>query len=202
MDPTANSTPSTTAAPPPPAVRKVGKVVLYLLGGLAAAIVVFAVVVALQPEDFRLARSTKISASRNVTFAQVDDFHNWEHWSPWAKLDPQMKVTFGGPERGTGATYAWEGNDQVGAGKMTILESKPGELVRIQLEFLRPFAATNTTDFTFDTVGDQTEVHWVMTGKNDFMGKAMGLLLNIDELVGKDFEKGLASLKATAEGAQ
>ena len=119
------------------------KKLLIVLGVVAVLIGGFAVVAALQPADFRYARSTTMAAPPAVPFAQVNDFHNWEHWSPWAKLDPNMKTTYEGPSSGKGAQYAWSGNDEVGEGRMTIVESRPRELVRVKLEFLKPFAATN-----------------------------------------------------------
>src|SRR6187401_1462645 len=135
-----------------------------ILIGLAVLVVVFIVIVALRPSDFTVTRSGTISAPASTVFAQVNDFHKWEAWSPWAKIDPAMKTTYDGPASGTGAIYTWAGNDQVGEGRMTILESRPGELVKIKLEFLKPFAATNQADFAFKGDGSQTSVTWSMSG--------------------------------------
>ena len=169
------------------------------LATLVAAVVVICVVVALQPADFRVERSITISAPAAVVFARVNDLHRWQEFSPWAKLDPAAKNTFEGPAAGVGAVFAWAGNDDIGAGRMTISESRPDELVRMTIDFLKPFAATNTTDFTFKPQGGQTLVTWSITGKNSFMAKAVSLLINMDKTVGGDFEKGLADLKSLSE---
>jgi hypothetical protein len=162
-----------------------------VLIGVAALIVVFIAVVAMQPADFKIVRTATIAAPGAVVFAQVNDFRKWEGWSPWAKLDPAMKQTFEGAESGAGAVYSWEGNNDVGAGRMTLTESRPSELVRIKLEFLKPFAAVNTTEFSFAPQGsDSTTVTWSMDGKNNFMSKAFCLFMNMDKMVGGDFEKG------------
>ena len=170
-----------------------------ILGGLAAALLVLVGVVATRPADFVVQRSATLPVPADVAFPLVNDFHRWNEWSPWDKMDPQMKTTHTGPESGTGASYAWVGNDQVGEGRMTIVESKANELVRIKLEFLKPWTATNTTTFTFKPTEGGTEVTWAMTGTNDFMGKAFSLFMNMDSMVGGDFEKGLASMKTAAE---
>jgi hypothetical protein len=162
-------------------------------------IVGFVIVVALQPADFRVERSATIAAPASDVFAQVNDFHKWSAWSPWEKLDPGMQRTFEGPPSGAGATYAWKGNKEVGEGRMTITQSKPNELVQIRLEFIKPFAATNTTEFTFKPQGNQTVVNWAMFGQNNFMAKAFHLFCDMDKMVGKDFEKGLVQMKAAAE---
>jgi uncharacterized protein YndB with AHSA1/START domain len=162
---------------------------------------IFFVVAAFQPKDFRVARSTTIEAPAGTVFDQVNDFHKWETWSPWAKLDPQMKQTFEGPASGTGSSYAWVGNNQVGEGRMTILESRPGELVKIKLEFIKPFAATNTAEFTFKPEGNKTAVDWTMLGEKNLISKAFGLVMNMDKMIGSDFEKGLADLKRVSEAA-
>lgn len=165
---------------------------------LAVLILLLVVVIALQPSDFRIERSTTIAAAPVAVFPHVNDLHQWGDWSPWAKLDPAMKLTFDG-EAGKGATYHWEGNSDVGEGRMTITESRPDELVRIHLEFIRPFAATNEVEFTFEPKENQTKVNWLMTGKNDFMGKAFGLFVNVEKMVGGQFEQGLSQLKSVVE---
>ena len=170
-----------------------------ILIAFAVILIVFAVVVAIQPGDFRITRSTTIAAPPAAVFAQVNDFHKWEAWSPWAKLDPAMKTLYDGPTEGPGTIYTWSGNSKVGEGRMTITESHPSDLVRIQLEFLKPISATNTTEFTFKADGSQTLVNWTMTGTNNFMGKAFNLVMNMDKMVGGDFEKGLAQMKSLLE---
>jgi hypothetical protein len=172
-----------------------------VLIGVAVLVAVLAAVVATQPSEFRIARSTTIAAPAPVVFAEVNDFRKWEAWSPWAKLDPAMKKAYTGAPAGTGAVYAWSGNGEVGEGRTTITESRPHDLVRITLEFVRPFAATNDVEFTFRPAGDRTAVTWSMTGRNGFLAKAAGLFMDMDEMVGGQFESGLAQLKAVAEKA-
>lgn len=173
-----------------------------ILLAIVALLVVLAAVIATRPAEFRLERSLKMAASPAVTYAQVDDFHRWEAWSPWAKLDASMKTKYEGPASGNGASYWWSGNDKVGEGRMTITGVKPAEQVTIKLEFLKPFEQTNTTIFNFKGEGEETTVSWVMEGKNNFMGKAFSLFMNMDKMVGPDFEKGLAAMKVAAEAAE
>lgn len=168
---------------------------------LVVLVAVLVVVVATRPADFQVTRSATIAAPASTVFAQVNDFHNWEAWSPWAKMDPAMKQSYEGASAGPGAVYSWAGNSKVGEGRMTILETHPSDLIRIKLEFLKPMAATNSTEFTFEPKGDQTVVTWSMAGKNNFMAKAFCLFMNMDKMVGGDFEKGLAQLKSVAEAA-
>ena len=172
-----------------------------ILIALVAIVVVFVVVVAMQPSEFRISRTATMSAPAPAVFAQVNDFHNWEEWSPWAKLDPAAKATFEGQSAGTGAIFRWAGNKDVGEGSMTITESRPSDLIRIKLEFLKPFAATNTAEFTFKPEGDQTNVTWSMAGKNNFIAKTVCLFMNMDKMVGGKFEEGLASMKSVVEAA-
>ncbi|WP_224364386.1 SRPBCC family protein [Hyalangium versicolor] len=169
-----------------------------ILLGLVAVLVVLAGVIATRPAEFTVQRSATIQAAPEFAFAQVNDFHNWGAWSPWDKLDPDMKRTFDGAS-GPGAIYSWTGNDQVGEGRMTIEDSKASEFVRIKLEFIKPFPATSTTTFTFTPASEGTQVTWKMEGHNDFMGKAFSMFMNMDKMVGGDFEKGLASMKTAAE---
>lgn len=172
--------------------------ILIALGVLIAGLLIF---VATRPADFRITRFATIAAPSSAVFAQVNELRKWEAWSPWAKLDPSMKQTFEGPAAGVGAVSTWSGDKKVGAGRMTILESNPDDLVRIKLEFFRPFKATNMAEFTFKPQGEQTLVTWTMTGEKNFMAKAFHLLVNMDKLVGGDFEKGLAQMKSIAESA-
>lgn len=165
----------------------------------AIAVIVFIIVVARQPSDFRVMRTGAIIAPASAVFAEVNDLRKWDAWSPWAKLDPNAKNSFEGPASGTGAVMRWAGNKQVGVGSMTIIESRPDEFIRFKLEFLKPFAATQTAEFTFRTEGDQTTVTWSMYGSNNFMGKAIGLIVNCDKMVGGQFEQGLAALKSVVE---
>jgi hypothetical protein len=175
------------------------KKALLALAILAALVAVFAIIVATRPSEFRVQRSATIAAPAAVVFEQVNDFHNWEGWSPWAKLDPAAKNSFEGAPAGAGAVFAWSGNDKVGEGRMTLTDSRPNELVRINLEFIKPFAATCTTEFTFRPEGDRTAVTWTMSGRNNFIAKAVCLFNDMDANVGGDFDKGLANMKAVAE---
>jgi len=170
-----------------------------VLIALLAIIVALAVIIAMQPAEFRVSRSTTIAAPAATVFEQVNDFHKWDAWSPWARLDPAMKKSHEGAPAGVGAMYSWSGNDQVGEGRMILTESRPSERIRIKLEFLKPFAATNTAEFDFKADGNQTLVTWSMFGTNNFMAKAFGLVMNLDKVVGGDFEKGLAHLKSVTE---
>ncbi len=176
--------------------------ILIILIALAAIVVVFVAVVALQRADFRIARSATLAAPSSDVFAQVNDFHNWEAWSPWAKIDPAAKYTYDGAPTGTGAIFTWVGNNKVGEGTMTLTESRPHDLIRIKLEFRKPFQATNTAEFTFTPEGEQTVVTWSMSGRNNFMLKAMGLFMNMDKMIGADFEKGLATMKSVVEAVK
>jgi Polyketide cyclase / dehydrase and lipid transport len=158
-------------------------------------------IIATRPATFHIERSITAAASPENAFAQVNDFHAWSAWSPWEKLDPQMKRTFEGAPSGTGSVYSWQGNDDVGEGRMTIQKSDKPSLVLIKLEFIKPWTATNTTTFTFAPVTEGTKVTWAMDGENNFMSKAFSLFMNMDKMVGDDFERGLTALKAAAEQA-
>jgi uncharacterized protein YndB with AHSA1/START domain len=172
---------------------------------LAAIVVVVAVVVAMQPSEYRVARKVIIAAPPSAVFAQVNDFHKWEAWNPWAKIDPAMKQTYEGAPAGVGAVYTWIGNNEVGEGRMTLTESRPNELIRIRLDFLQPFAATSIAEFSFTPEGPPergpTAVTWSMNGRNNFMAKAIHLLMDMDRMIGDQFEVGLARMKAVAESA-
>jgi hypothetical protein len=172
----------------------------YILIAIVAVIALFLVIAATRPADFRISRLATMAAPPSAIFAQVNDFHPWDAWSPWAKIDPAMKKTYSGPPAGVGAIYEWNGNGQVGQGRMTILESKPNEVIRIKLEFFRPFKATHAAEFAFQPQGNQTVVTWTMIGHNNFILKAMGMFMSMDKMLGKEFDKGLASMKAIVEG--
>ena len=159
------------------------------------------VVAAFQPADFKVERSATIGAPVEVVFAQVSDFHNWGAWSPWEKLDPNMKKSYEGPPSGAGSITSWVGNHEVGEGKMTMTEAGANALIRIKLEFLKPFAATNLAEFNFKTDGAATTVSWSMSGQKNFPMKLFSLFMSCDKMIGGDFEKGLAAMKAVAEAA-
>jgi len=195
--------PAAGVSQPSPGTKPVRGLVAKVLIAIAAIVAVvvlgFVVVVAMQPTDFRYARTATMSAPADEVFAQVNDFHKWNDWSPWAKLDPAAKNSFEGPSEGEGAIFRWSGNDEVGEGKMTIIESRPGELVKIKLDFVKPFEGTATAEYTFQPQGDQTAVTWAMYGKNDFVGKAVSLFMDCEKMVGDQFDQGLANMKAVVE---
>jgi hypothetical protein len=165
---------------------------------IAIAVIALLVVAAMQPDTFRIERSIAIKAPPEKIQPLISDFKAWAAWSPWEKKDPAMKRSYGGPERGKGATYAWEGNKDVGSGKMEILEAEPLK-VAIRLLFLKPFESTNTAEFTLTPQGDTTTVKWAMFGSANYLQKVMCVFFSMDKLVGPDFEAGLAALKSTAE---
>lgn len=169
-----------------------------ILIGFGVVIVGFVGFVSTRPDTFTVQRTAKIQASPEFAFALVNDFHHWNQWSPWDAMDANMKRTFEGAA-GAGAKYGWVGNSQVGEGRMTIEESKPHELVRIKLEFIKPFEDTSTTIFEFKPEGAGSLVTWRMEGNHNFISKAMCVFMDMDAMVGKDFEKGLASMKKVAE---
>lgn len=171
-----------------------------ILLAFGAIIVAILVVAAFQPPNFRIERSTVINAPAERVFAQINDFHNWQAWSPWAKLDPNAKNTFEGPASGVGASFTWSGNDEVGEGRMTVTEVKPNSLIQIKLEFMRPMEDTNLTEFAFVGDAEKTSVLWSMSGEKNFVSKIFCLFFDMDKTVGGDFEKGLAMLKSVVEG--
>jgi len=175
------------------------KIVISVLAVPAVLLGGFLLVAAMQPEDFVVTRSATMAAPPARVFPEVNSFHAWEAWSPWAKLDPNAKAIFEGPESGEGAKFTWSGNDKVGEGTQTIVLSKPDERIQIRLDFKRPMEATNDTEFLFKPDGEKTLVTWNMSGKKNFVSKAFCLFFNMDKMVGADFEKGLASLKAIVE---
>jgi hypothetical protein len=170
-----------------------------ILIGLFVIIAIFVIIVAFQPSHYEVRRSTKISAAPAAVFPQVDTLKNWEAWNPWMKLDPKMKLSYAGPASGPGAVYSWVGNNDVGEGRMTILDSRPNEFVRFKLDFLKPMEGTSNSEFTFKPQGDQTEVTWSMSGENNFIAKAITLFMSMDKMIGESFEKGLADMKSFVE---
>jgi hypothetical protein len=173
-----------------------------ILIGVVAVIALFAGFVAMQPSEFRIARSAVVAAPAPAVFAQVNDFRKWQDWSPWAKLDPQAKATFEGPPSGSGAVFKWSGNDQVGAGTMTLTESRQSDLIRIRTDFVEPFEGTSLSEFTFKPEGDGTAVTWSVSGHNNFIAKAMCLFVNMDRMLGEPMQQGLAQMKSLAEAAR
>ena len=172
-----------------------------ILIALVVIVVGLVAVIALQPSRYRVSRSTTIAAPAPVVFAQVNDFHRWTAWSPWEKIDPAMKRTYEGPPAGVGTSYTWVGKGEVGEGRMTIVESRPSDLIQVKLEFVKPFAGTSVAEFTFKPEGDRTQVTWSMTGDKNFIAKAIHVVMSMDRMIGDQFDKGLAAMKTVAEAA-
>jgi hypothetical protein len=172
---------------------------IKILIGVVVVLAVLAAYIATRPEDFSVVRSASFAAPAPAVFAQVNELKKWETWSPWAKKDPQAKSSYAGPAAGTGASMSWAGNKEVGEGRMTIVESRPNELLRFKLEFFKPFAATNSAEFAFQEAGGRTALTWTMRGQNNFIGKAMCLVFDMDKMVGGDFDAGLSGIKAIVE---
>jgi hypothetical protein len=170
-----------------------------ILGVVLVAIVAVLGLAASRPDTFVVKRSIVIKAPSEKLVGLVDDFHRWGAWSPWEKIDPNMSRAYEGPASGVGAAYAWSGGDKVGAGRMEIRSVTPAREVVIQLDFLKPLKASNTARFVFAPEGEATRVTWSMEGKSPFISKLMGLFFNMDQMIGKDFEKGLADMKTEAE---
>lgn len=178
------------------------KLILIAMSTLALVILVILILAARQPSQFQVARSINVNTSPERVFPHVNTLRKWAAWNPWEKIDPQMKLTYEGPESGVGAAYAWAGNSEVGEGRMTITGSVPPESVRFRLEFYKPMAGTSDAEFSFKPQGKETMVTWAMTGRNNFVGKVMCLFMSMDQMIGSQFEKGLAELKAIAEAEQ
>lgn len=161
-----------------------------------AAVLIFA---ATRPDTFKVERSTGIKAPPDKVFALINDFPSWQSWSPWEGLDPDMKRTMSATTAGKGAVYEWDGNNEVGKGRMEIVESTPPSKVGIELAFFRPFEAHNRAEFTLVPEGDGTKVTWTMSGPMPYVSKLMTLVFDMDKMIGKDFEAGLAKMKSVAE---
>jgi len=177
---------------------------MYQIVAIIAVILVIAIAAVLilaatKPDGFRVQRSLTIKAPPEPLFALINDFHRWGAWSPWENKDPAMKRTFSGPASGPGAVYAWDGNRNVGSGRMEILESAAPSAILIKLDFFKPFEGHNTAEFTLSPQQDATTVNWVMRGPTPFISKVMQVFMNFDTMIGKDFEQGLANLKKATE---
>jgi len=169
-----------------------------LLGILVLVVAVFAFATT-KPDSFSVERKTSINAPPEKVFANINDFHAWDAWSPWAKLDPAMKTTFSGPPSGPGSAYEWSGNSDVGSGRMEIMSSTPSTNVTIKLDFNEPIPSQNTTVFNLAPTGSGTDVTWTMSGPSPYLSKLMSVFMSMDKMIGGDFEKGLAQLKAVSE---
>ncbi|MGH8809093.1 MAG: SRPBCC family protein [Noviherbaspirillum sp.] len=173
-------------------IKKIAIVIALVIG----AVLLFATT---KPDTFRVQRSAMIKTAPDKIFPHINDLRGFRAWSPWERLDPNMKRTYSGAASGKGAAYAWEGNDEVGKGRMEITESSPPGKVALKLDFEKPFEAHNIVEFTMVPKGDATEVTWAMHGPNPYLAKLMQTFFDMDGMVGKDFESGLANLKAVAE---
>jgi hypothetical protein len=177
------------------------KILIGFAATVALLIALFLIAVVTRPDTFRVERSATLGASPAALFENVNNHHKFAVWNPFMKLDPNVKNTYSGPDSGVGAVCAWDGNSNVGAGSCTIIESKPNELVRCRMDWKRPMKGTATVDFSFKPQGDKTVVTWAMYGENNFMGKAMSLVVDCDKMCGPQFEKGLADLGKVAAGS-
>ena len=170
-----------------------------ILIALPALVVIFIVIVALQPADYKVVRSTAIAAPPAEIFSHINDLHKFQSWSPWAKVDPNCQYMYEGPPTGAGSAFSWTGNAAVGAGKMSIIESRANQLVRARLDFYKPFAGVGEAEYALSPNNGNTTVTWTMTGKKNFITKAFGLFVSMDKMLGPQFEKGLATLKSISE---
>lgn len=172
------------------------KKILIVLVLAIAGVLIYA---ATKPDTFQVQRKATIAAPPDKVFALIDDFHRWGEWSPWEKLDPAMTRTFEGPASGPGAVYAWKGNKDVGQGRMEIAESTPPSRIAIKLDFIEPMESNNVTEFVLAPKDGGTEVTWTMRGPSPYLTKLMDTVIGMDRMIGKDFEAGLANMKAAAE---
>lgn len=177
------------------------KLLLGILAVILVAIGVVLVMAAMQDDKMSITRTAEIAAPPEAVFAKVNDFKSWGQWSPWEEMDPNMKREYSANTAGEGATYSWVGNDQVGEGKMTIVESHAPSHVGIRLEFIKPMAATNKTDFSIKPSGNGSSVTWKMEGEKNFRTKIFCVFMDIEKMVGGDFERGLAKLRSVSESA-
>ena len=175
------------------------EVIVIIAVVIAVAIAAVLILAATKPATFRIERSATINAPAERIFSVLSDFHQWTGWSPWEQKDPALKRSYSGAERGKGAIYGWEGDKNVGTGRMEILEANAPSKLRIKLDFFKPFAAHNIAEFPMLPQGNATNVHWVMQGPANFMSKVMQVFISFDKMVGKDFETGLSNLKQLTE---
>lgn len=186
---------------PAPAARKskLKSILLYVVGALVVLVAIVCVAASMQPTDFSYSRSATFKATPAAVFEQVNDFHKWDAWSPWVKLDPNAKSVYEGPASGEGAKFSWDGNSNVGTGNMTIVESKPNDVVRIRLEFIRPMAGVCDTTMKIDPKGDETSLTWTMAGENSFPAKVMSLFMDCEKMCGDMFNEGLENMRKIVE---
>jgi hypothetical protein len=177
------------------------KLILGTFALVVILVIALVAVIAMQPPEYVVTRTATINAPQSVVFENVNDFGKWDAWSPWAKIDPAMKVTRSGPPSGVGSTYAWVGNSEAGEGKMTIAESRPSEMVKINIDFIAPISGTSVSEFKMVPLGAATNVTWKMVGQKNFITKAFCLVVDMDKMIGSDFEKGLAQMKTAVENS-
>ena len=179
-------------------IKKVLLFIVLLLVVCVGAVLAMAMT---KPNTYRVERKASIAASPATVFAQINNLHNWQQWSPWEHIDPNMTRQFSGPDAGVGAAYAWTGNDKVGAGKMTITDSQPDSKVDVQLDFIKPFQSSDHVVFDIQPSGSGTDVTWSMSGNHNMVSKVMCVFTSMDAMIGPDFERGLGTLKTVAESA-
>ena len=175
------------------------EIIAVIAAVLAIAIAIVLILAATKPNTLRVQRATSIRAPADRIFPMINDFHQWRTWSPYENKDPAMKRTYEGTESGKGAVYAWDGNSNVGSGRMEILDASVPSKITIKLDFFKPFEGHNTAEFTMLPQGDVTNLTWTMVGPAVFMSKVMQVFMNLDHMIGRDFEVGLANLKKLAE---
>jgi len=168
----------------------------YILSGIALVLLLFILFVIMRPDEFRVSRTGSIAAPPAAVFDYLNNMHKFQEWSPWAKLDPNCRVTFSGPDDGKDASFHWSGNRNVGEGRMTITDSRPAEFVQSRLEFIKPFACTNTVEWTLQPDGIESSLTWNMRGRNTFLSKLFGIFVNCEKMVGGQFEQGFRNLNA------
>ena len=174
------------------------EILLVIAVVIVIALAVVLIIASRRPDDFRIERSATIDASPETIFALINDFHQWRSWSPWEAKDPALKRTYSGDASGKGAVYAWEGNRNVGSGRMEIVEAKAPSKIVIKLDFIKPFEGHNIAEFTLTADANATVVNWAMTGPSIFFSKVMQVFMSLDRMIGKDFEAGLANLNKLA----
>jgi hypothetical protein len=170
-----------------------------ILAGVAILLALILIYAAFKPGEFHVQRTLSMQASSEKIFPLINDYHNWSSWSPYERLDPNMKRTLSGPPSGQGAIYEWSGNNKAGAGRMEITQSVPSSKIAIKLDFSKPFEGHNIAEFTLQPKGNSTDVTWAMSGPMPYAAKVMTTFINMDKMVGNEFETGLANMKAVAE---
>lgn len=177
------------------------EIIAIIAALLAVAIAVVLILASMKPDSFTVRRSAVMQAPAERIFPWINNFQQWTKWSPWENRDPALKRTYSGSDSGKGAVYAWDGNKNVGSGRMEILDASSPSKIVIKLDFFKPFEAHNTAEFTFAPERDAsaTDVIWIMRGRSSFMSKVMQVFMNFDAMIGRDFEVGLANLKKLAE---